>query len=153
MKGSALFANVLAIAGMVALAQSPRIHAMPQTLVTAQQATDPQRQVPTPKPPTEEQAMQMHQQMMADSHSMDARLESLVTKMNAAKGDAKVEAMAAVISALVQQRTMMRDESMKMQQQMMTSMMGNMAGMSPEMKKAMAECPMMKMVPQTQSIK
>ena len=36
----------------------------------------------------------MQQKMMADMKAMDAKLDALVTKMNAAKGDAKVDAIA-----------------------------------------------------------
>ncbi len=44
--------------------------------------------------------------MMHDS--ADARLDSLVAAMNAAKGDRKVKAMADVINELVAQRKTMR---------------------------------------------
>jgi hypothetical protein len=44
--------------------------------------------------------------MMADS--MDARLDTLVSAMNKASGDKKVQAMAAVINELVAQRKTMR---------------------------------------------
>jgi hypothetical protein len=45
--------------------------------------------------------------MMHDS--ADARLDSLVAAMNAAKGDRKVKAMAEVINELVAQRKAMRE--------------------------------------------
>jgi hypothetical protein len=49
----------------------------------------------------------MDMPMMHDS--ADARLDSLVTAMNAAKGDRKVKAMAEVINELVAQRKAMRE--------------------------------------------
>lgn len=42
----------------------------------------------------ESQMMQMHQTMMADMKAMDDKLNTLVTKMNAATGEAKVDAIA-----------------------------------------------------------
>ncbi len=49
----------------------------------------------------------MHAQMRAQRAQMeahDARLDELVAAMNAAKGDAKVDAIAAVVNELVSQR-------------------------------------------------
>lgn len=46
--------------------------------------------------------------MTARRDSADARLDSLVRAMNAASGDRKVDAMAAVINELVSERRMMR---------------------------------------------
>jgi hypothetical protein len=40
--------------------------------------------------------MKMHEQMMAEMKTGDAKLDALVRDMNAAAGDAKVKAMAAV---------------------------------------------------------
>ena len=50
--------------------------------------------------------------MMMDS--LDHRLDSLVGKMNRASGNAKVEAMAAVINELVAQRKAMRERMHRM---------------------------------------
>ena len=47
--------------------------------------------------------------MMAMHDSADARLDSLVRAMNAATGNRKVDAMAAVINELVDQRRLMRE--------------------------------------------
>ena len=49
-----------------------------------------------------------HEKKLAKMAAMDERLNSLVAKMDEAKGDDKVEAMAAVINELVTQRTEMR---------------------------------------------
>jgi hypothetical protein len=50
-----------------------------------------------------------HQQMMMRMDSLNARLDSLVDRMNRTSGDQKVQAMAAVITELVSQRRMMQD--------------------------------------------
>jgi hypothetical protein len=65
----------------------------------------------------------MHARMMADMKAADQRLDALVAKMNSASGQAKVDAVAAVVNELVTQRTAM--------QEMMAScpMMQNMGGM------------------------
>ena len=91
--------------------------------------------------------MAHHQAMKAEMASMDARLDSLVAAMNAAGGDAKVDATAAVVNELVAQRKTMRDRMMGMGPRMMRHMMrhgrpGMMEGMKP-----MADCPMMQPAP------
>ena len=43
---------------------------------------------------------QMHQKMMAEMQAMDQKLDSLVAQMNAAQGQAKVDAIAAVINEM-----------------------------------------------------
>jgi hypothetical protein len=103
-------------------------------------------QAPTVDAVQETEMGNMRQKMMADMKAMDARLDALVSKMNAAKGDAKIEAMAEVLTTVVHQRQTMRDRMMDMQSRMMGHMMQHTAaGMSPEMKKMMmGECPMMK---------
>jgi len=89
--------------------------------------------------------MAMRQKMMADDKAADARLQPLIDKMNAAKGEAKVDAMAAVLTELVRQRTATREHMTQMSQMMMPNMMGAMMqGMSADMRKLAAQCPMMK---------
>ena len=67
---------------------------------------------------TDPQKMERHKKMMAEHDQMmkemDARLQEKVAAMDAAKGDQKVEAMAAVIKEMVAQRQQMRDHMMKM---------------------------------------
>jgi hypothetical protein len=46
-------------------------------------------------------------QMMSDMQAADQKLNDLVAKMNAAKGNDKIEAMTAVINALVAERSEM----------------------------------------------
>jgi hypothetical protein len=63
--------------------------------------------------------MKMHEQMMAEMKSADARLDALLKEMNAASGDAKVTAMAAVVNELVSQHKSMHGRMGEMHQQMM----------------------------------
>jgi hypothetical protein len=49
----------------------------------------------------------MHETMMAEMKAGDARLETLVKAMNAAAGDAKTNAIAAVVNELVAQHRQM----------------------------------------------
>jgi hypothetical protein len=89
-----------------------------------------------------EEMMARHQKMMDEMKAMDARLDGLVQKMNTAQGQAKVDATAAAVTELVQQRKTMHERMMGMHQGMMGHMMGHMA----EGKESMAACPMMKMM-------
>ncbi len=61
--------------------------------------------------------MEHHKKMMAEHDQMmkemDDRMQQKVDAMNAAKGDQKVEAMAAVINEMVAQRKQMREFMMK----------------------------------------
>jgi hypothetical protein len=86
--------------------------------------------------------MAQHQKMMDEMKAMDARLDGMVQKMNAAQGQAKTDATAATVTELVQQRKTMHERMMAMHQGMMSHMMGHMA----EGKESMAACPMMKMM-------
>ncbi len=64
-----------------------------------------------------------HKKMMAEhdkmAKEMDARLQEKIDAMNAAKGDQKVEAMAAVINEMFAQRKQMRENMMKMREERM----------------------------------
>ena len=84
----------------VALAASAFLFA---SAVSAQQGAD----TTTPRAPMHVPMHAMDMPMMHDS--VDARLDSLVAAMNAAKGDRKVKAMAEVINELVAQRKLMRE--------------------------------------------
>ena len=87
------------------------------------------------------QAMMADQEkMMAEVKAADLRLDGLVAQMNAATGQPKVDATAAVVSEMVAQRKAMRDGMMKMQ----PSMMAHMAEHTQAGKDSMAMCPMMK---------
>ena len=88
--------------------------------------------------------MARHQGMQAEMASMDAKLDSLLAAMNAAKGNKKVDATAGVINELATQRKAMRDHMMAMGPQMMQHMMHHAhMGMMEGMMKSMSGCPMM----------
>ena len=70
------------------------------------------------------QMMGMHEKMMADMKAMDVTVDALITKMNAAKGAAKVDAMAEALTAMVKQHKTMHEGMMKMEGQMMMQMHG-----------------------------
>jgi hypothetical protein len=122
-------AATLAFGGVLALA--PIAHALSPSSDT------PTAQAQAPRPMMSGQArgagmsdtqmMAMHQKMMADMAVMDANLDALVAKMNAAKGAARVDAIAEALTALVQQHKTMRSGMMQMQGQMMMRMQGSMA--------------------------
>ena len=77
--------------------------------------------------------MAQRQQMMARMRALDQRLNDLVAKMDAAKGTAKVDAIATVVKELVAQRAQLRDEMMAMQGRMMGHMMQHMMSMQGSM--------------------
>jgi hypothetical protein len=78
-----------------------------------------------------------HEKMIAERKAMDARLDEKLAVMNAAKGDQKVEAMAAVINELVSQRKEMRPNPGLRHKEMKCPRRGQQAGIPPV-------CPMMK---------
>jgi hypothetical protein len=78
-----------------------------------------------------------HEKMMAEMKAMDSSLDEKLVAMNAAKGDQKVEAMAAVINELVSQRKEIRANFGPMHQGMKCPRMVQQTGMPPD-------CPMMK---------
>ena len=80
--------------------------------------------------------------MAKQQEQMDAKLQGLVDTMNKTTGQAKVDAMAAVINELIAQRTAMRDE---MHEMMMHHMEEGQQGHS------MENCPMMKSKPSKKS--
>lgn len=73
-----------------------------------------------PPRPAMQDMMNMHEQMMAEMKAADSKLDALVKDMNAATGDAKMKAMAAVVSELVQQHKAMHGRMGQMHQQMMS---------------------------------
>lgn len=69
-------------------------------------------------PPKKEQ---MQQKMEAEMKAQDAELDKLVADMNAATGDKKVDAIAAVVSKMVEQRKTMHEKMAGMHMDMMNS--------------------------------
>ena len=74
-----------------------------------------QHQSPSSTPGT----MKMHEHMMAEMRAADAKLDALIKEMNAAKGEAKILAMSAVIDELVRQQKALHDGMAQMHLQMM----------------------------------
>ena len=64
--------------------------------------------------------MKMHEQMMAEMKAANAKLDQLVQKMDAATGDAKVNATGDVVRELVAQHKAMHTRMGQMHQQMMS---------------------------------
>lgn len=89
--------------------------------------------------------MQQRDEMQKHMGEMDAKLQALVADMNKAKGSAKVDKTAAVVTELVAQRSMMQKQMMEMQPKMMSHMTQHMqSGMMKGMAESMSGCPMMK---------
>lgn len=121
--------------------------------VMAAKAPTAQQQAPSANAAKQDQAaaaagqnmMAMRQKMMVDQKEADARLQPLIDKMTGATGSAKIDAMAAVVTELVRQRTTDRQSMNQMSQMMMPNMMGMMMqGMTADMRNLAAQCPMMK---------
>ncbi len=92
--------------------------------------------------------MQQHEAMQKHMAEMDAKLQTLVADMNKAKGSAKVDRTAAVVTELVAQRSMMQKHMMEMMPKMMDHMKEHMqSGMMKGMGDSMSGCPMMKAKP------
>jgi hypothetical protein len=71
------------------------------------------------QPSNTQDMMKMHDRMMAEMKAANAKLDQLVQKMDAATGDAKVNATAGVVKELVAQHKAMHDRMGQMHQQMM----------------------------------
>ncbi len=87
------------------------------------------------------QAMkEQKQKMMAEMKAQDAELTAQVAQMNSAPEDKKLGLIAAVVTRMVEQRSVMNTDMEKMQERMMQHMMRHM-----QMgKESMSQCPMMK---------
>jgi hypothetical protein len=83
--------------------------------------------------------MAMRQKMMEDADAADAKLQQLVEQMNAATGDTKLDAMAAVLTELVVQHRSSQQRMGQMMMPGMMQMMGMMEGMSTNMQRMMKE--------------
>lgn len=87
-----------------------------------------------------QEMMDQQQKMKADMKAQDAQLTGLVAKMNSAPEDKKSDAIAAVLTQMVEQRIAMDARKAKMEEEMMQHMMQHM-----QMgKESMSQCPMMK---------
>ena len=97
-------------------------------LNASETAHNPSAQQPGQQPPSNMAAMmKMHEQMMAEMKANGARLDALVKEMNAATGNARINAVTSVVNELVRQHQAMYDRMGQMHQQQMMMMGG--AGM------------------------
>jgi DNA integrity scanning protein DisA with diadenylate cyclase activity len=112
-------AGALALAAVATLGTGSPVLAVSQSL-SAQSAQSGQ----SSQQPDMAEMMKRHQQMMANMKSADAKLDDLVATMNAANGEAKVTAIAQVVSELVRQQKTMHEHMGMVDQQMMGRMGG-----------------------------
>lgn len=68
-------------------------------------------------------AVKPRHDMMVRMKALDDRIQALTVDMNMFIGDMKVQAMASLLTAMVERESMMRDEMMSMHRGMMGSMM------------------------------
>lgn len=85
-----------------------------------------------------EAMMTHHQEMQERMKAMDAELDALLAEVENASGDAKVDALAAVVKALVEQRRSMHAMMAKHRPMMMQHMMQHMGEGG-----TTSDCPMM----------
>ena len=131
------------VAALLMLAALPTL-AGPRTQAAPERA---QQRGMTEQQMTErcKKAMAEHEQMMSRMKAADAELEKLVARMNAAEGNEKVDAIAAVVNKIVEQRQSLRTHMMRMHEHMMGHMMEHMQmGDMQTMQRSMEMCPMMK---------
>jgi len=124
-----LFAQALAIGGLIAVTQPAHAQSA-ATAAPVAQAQPPDHHPATGQAPDvkaqETQMMAMRQKMMADMKAAGATLDALVAKMNTTKGGAKVDAIAELLTTLVQHEKTMHDTMMQMHAPMMMQMHGQM---------------------------
>jgi hypothetical protein len=89
------------------------------SVAEATQPTPATPEVTQPPAPNMHHMMKMHEQMMAEMNAGNAKLDALVKEMNAVSGEAKIAAMAVVITELVQQHTAMHGHMGQMHHHMM----------------------------------
>jgi hypothetical protein len=76
----------------------------PGTLFAAAERQHEHESAQAPASPQLSGMMQMHQKMMADVAAAETKLDQLVNEMNSAAGDAKVAAIARVVTELANQQ-------------------------------------------------
>ena len=105
---------VIAMAGVLALVTSGRAGELSLSANTRQGASPAgqHEHQPTPAGTKAPDKMQMHPADARRDEGSDATLDGLVEQMNAASGDAKVTATAAVVSELVRQHKSMHEQMM-----------------------------------------
>jgi ABC-type microcin C transport system permease subunit YejB len=76
-----------------------------------------------PSPAGMADMMKMHEQMMAEMKAADAKLDQLLSRMNAATGNAKTSALADVVNELARQQKTMHERMGTMHDHMMHDQM------------------------------
>jgi ABC-type glycerol-3-phosphate transport system substrate-binding protein len=115
MKRLAVGAMVMLIVAYTFSARSLSLTTEAAAQTPSAQSSQSREQAPSNMP----DMMKMHEQMMAEMKAADGRLDALVKDMNAASGDAKINAVAAAVTELVRQQKAMHDRMGQMHQQMM----------------------------------
>lgn len=95
-----------------------------------------------------QEMMAMHEKMMSEMNASQEKLDKLMADMEAAQGDAKVQAMEAVVEELVAQRKAMTSRMRSMQPRMMGHMMQHMHQAMQQNEEPSEACPMMKQMMQ-----
>jgi predicted transcriptional regulator len=136
--GSVAGCAVVVISAMPGLAGQVQMSQKPQTAPAAK--TTPQSGMAADMTARCQAVMADREKMMAEMRAADQRLHDLVSKMNAASGMAKEDAIAAVVCATDTQRQMMQEGMTRREDGMMAHMMEHMkAGAD-----SMTMCPVMK---------
>ena len=117
-------AAALALAGALATASAPL---QAQTTPPAAASPQPHQHDHQAAQPSGQDMSAMHEKMMADMEAANARLQALLAEVTAATGDAKLDALANLVAALVQQRQALHQQMV--QGGMTCPMMQNMQGM------------------------
>lgn len=107
-------------AAILTLALTSSMRPFDLSTSAAAQSASPSAQPREQAPSNMQDMMKMHEQMVAEMKAADTRLDALVKDMNAASGDAKVNAVAAVVSELVRQQKSMHAHMGQMHQMMMS---------------------------------
>ena len=97
-----------------------------------------------------QEGMAQHQEFSGAQADMNAKIDALAKDMNRAEGEQKIEAMAALLSALVEQRSVMMNGMVEMMPKMMHHMSEHLSDHG-DMGSAMTGCPMMQMMSDSSS--
>ena len=117
----------LTVLSLFALLMSRPVHLHGQQAPEAQQHERHHPETAAP-PATAVEAQANMMNMMARMKAADPKLDALVQKMNAAKGTAKTDAIAELLTALVEDRRTNCEPMMANMMSMMNMMGGNMMG-------------------------
>lgn len=124
MTGISRWTRTLTMTAVVALSATAAL-AQPAHHGPAPATGDPAlSQPPEPLSGGDQSMATMHKGMMARMAAEDTRLETLVADMNMLTGDLKVDAMARVLTLLVERQSTMRGQMMEMHDGMMRRMRG-----------------------------